>query len=99
MSYRIPKHLDNPMRCMGLPIDAVLVAGMVWSGFMLFDKSIYGLVIGPVTAYFYSKYRTRSMVRRMIRFIYWYLPWEMNFIKGVKGHHRQMRVNRCKIGI
>lgn len=92
MSYKIPKNLDNPMRCMGLPIDAVLVASSIWSGFMLFDKSLYGLVAGPIVAYFYSKYRTRSMVRRMIRFIYWYLPWEMNFIKGVQGHQRQMRV-------
>ncbi len=84
------------MRCMGLPIDAVLVAGAVWSGFMLFDKSIYGLIAAPIMAYFYSKYRTRSIARRMIRFIYWYLPWEMNFIKGVQGHHRKMQVNYAR---
>ena len=98
MTNRIPRTLDNPIRCLGIPIDAIIVFGMIWGSFVLFDKPIYGIFLGVIGANLFTRYRTRSSIRKIIRFIYWYLPSEMNFIPGIQGHQRKlnMRQIRCK---
>ena len=96
MSYRIPKTLDNPIRCLGIPIDTLIVFMMVWSGFVMFNKGLAGIVVGAVCANLFARFRSRSIIRRLIRFIYWYLPCEMNFIQGVQGHQRVMSMKKCK---
>lgn len=93
MSYMIPKTLDNPMRALGIPIDILLVFMGVWSSFVIFDQGLYGIPSGIFASTIFGRFRNRSIVRKIIRFIYWYLPSEMNFIKGVKGHERRLK---CK---
>ncbi|AIL66161.1 conjugal transfer pilus assembly protein TraL (plasmid) [Rickettsiales bacterium Ac37b] len=90
MNYRIPKTLDNPVRCLGIPIDALIVFMGIWGGFVVFDKGLFGIPVGIVVSMLFGKFRSRSIVRRFIRFLYWYLPSEMNFIKGVQGHQRKL---------
>lgn len=90
MNYRIPKTLDNPVRAAGIPLDTLLVFMGVWSTCVLFDKGLYGIFAGCIGANIFARYRTRSVIRKIVRFIYWYLPSEMNFIKGVQGHQRKM---------
>jgi conjugal transfer pilus assembly protein TraL len=94
MDYRIPKTLDNPIRCLGIPIDTLMVFLMIWSSFVLFDRGLYGIPVGLIASFFFSRIRSRSMLRKLLRFIYWYLPAEMNFIQGVKGHQRILKMNR-----
>ncbi len=93
MSYRIPRTLDNPMRALGVPIDMLLVFMGFWSCFVLFDSGLYGIPIGIIAAGVFGRFRERSIVRKLIRFLYWYLPCEMNFIKCVKGHERKLKCN------
>ena len=90
MQYRIPKTLDNPMRALGIPIDTLLVFMGTWSAFVAFDKGLYGIVTGIFVASVFGRFRSRSVIRKIIRFIYWYLPHEANFIKGLKGHERRV---------
>jgi len=91
MSYMIPKTLDNPIRALGVPIDTLIIFMGIWSAFVLFDSSLYGIPVGIVAAGLFSKFRNRAMIRRLIRFTYWYLPSEMNFMRGVKGHQRRLK--------
>ena len=90
MNYRIPKTLDNSMRCLGIPLDTLIVFMMVWSSFVMFNLGLYGIPVGVLMANIFSRFRSRAIIRKVIRFIYWYLPSEMNFISGVQGHHRQL---------
>ncbi|KIE04249.1 hypothetical protein NF27_IP00170 [Candidatus Jidaibacter acanthamoeba] len=96
MSYRIPKTLDNPIRCVGIPIDTLMVFMVIWSALFLFDQPIWGMVAGVIGANVFSRYRSRSITRRLVRFIYWYLPCEVNFIRGVQGHQRKMNMELKK---
>ena len=93
MNYRIPKTLDNSVRCLGIPIDTFIVFMMVWGSFMMFDKGLYGIPAGIMAANVFGRFRCRSIIRKIIRSIYWYLPAEMNFIKGVQGHQRKLSMN------
>ena len=93
MSYRLPKTLDNPIRALGVPIDTLLVFMGIWSMFVVFDSGLYGIPVGIFAASIFSRFRSRSIIRKLIRFIYWYLPSEMNFIRGIKGHQRRIK---CK---
>lgn len=96
MNYRIPKTLDSSFRCLGIPIDTLIVFMMVWGSFMLFDKGLYGIPAGIFAANIFARFRSRAIIRKIIRTIYWYLPCEMNFIKGVQGHQRKLTM-RFKI--
>lgn len=95
MSYRIPKTLDNPIRCVGIPIDTLIVFFMIWSAFMLFNSSLWGLFAGIIGANLFARFRSRSVIRKAIRFLYWYFPSEMNFIQGIQGHQRKMTMRRA----
>ncbi len=90
MNYRIPKTLDNSFRCLGIPMDTLIVFMMAWGSLMMFDKGLYGIPLGIFAANIFGRFRSRSIIRKIIRMIYWYLPSEMNFIKGVQGHKRKM---------
>lgn len=90
MTFRIPKTLDNPIRAVGVPIDLWIVFTIIWGCFVMFDQGLYGIVAGIIGASVFGRFRTRSIIRKIIRFIYWYLPNEMNYIKGVQGHQRKM---------
>lgn len=57
---------------------------------MVFDKGLIGIPLGIMSAGIFGRYRSRSIIRKLIRFIYWYLPSEANFIMGVKGHERKL---------
>jgi conjugal transfer pilus assembly protein TraL len=92
MNYRIPKTLDNSFRCLGIPMDTLIVFMMIWGSFMMFNKGLYGIPAGIIAANIFGRYRSRSIIRKIIRIIYWYLPAEMNFIKGVQGHQRQLNM-------
>ncbi len=92
MNYRIPRTLDNPMRCLGIPIDSLMVFMMVWGGFVMFNIGLYGIPLGIFAANVFSRFRSRSIIRKFIRFIYWYFPSEMNFISGAQGHQRKMNL-------
>lgn len=98
MSNRIPRTLDNPVRALGIPIDAIIVFGLIWSGLVLFDKPFLGLCLGVIGANLFTRFRTRSSIRKIIRFFYWYLPSEMNFIPGIQGHQRKLNMRQpvCK---
>lgn len=93
MNYRIPKTLDNPMRALGIPIDTLLVFMGIWSAFVIFDQGLYGIICGIFASSIFGRYRSRSIIKKLIRFVYWHLPNEMNFIKGIPGHQRLFR---CK---
>lgn len=98
MTYRIPKTLDNPLRVVGLPIDTVIVFAVIFSGGVLFDKGLHGIIVGIIAANIFARFRTRSVIRKIVRFMYWYLPCEMNPIQGIQGHQRKlsMRFKRGK---
>lgn len=90
MHYRLPKTLDHPIRALGIPIDSLLVFMGIWSTFVMFDIGLYGIPVGVVTASIFGRFRSRSIIRKLVRLLYWYLPSEMNFIKGVRGHERKL---------
>ena len=97
MTYKIPKTLNNPTRALGLPIDMLLVFMGIWSAFVVFDNGLFGIPVGIIAAGVFGRFRSRSIIRKLIRFIYWYLPNEMNFIKGVKGHERKLICKKCEV--
>ena len=99
MRNRIPKTLDNPVRAIGIPIDTLIIGGVIWVILFLFDVAFIGLVSGVVSAYLYQRYRKRSFIRVMARMLYWYLPASLNPIKqGVKGYERKIIVKGYKDG-
>lgn len=73
-------------------MDTLIVFMMVWGSFMMFDKGLYGIPAGVFAANIFARFRSRSIIRKIIRIIYWYLPSEMNFIKGVQGHQRKLNM-------
>ena len=93
MSHRIPRTLDNPIRALGIPIDTLIVFFVIWSAFVLFEQGLYGIFGGLFGVALFGRIRGRSTMRKIIRFMYWYLPAEMNFIKGVQGHQRKMKMS------
>lgn len=93
MSYRIPRTLDNPIRCLGVPVDIVVVFITVMGVFTSFEYGLIGSLVGVVVSNIYSKIKSRSVARKIIRIIYWYLPAEMNFICGVQGHIRSLTLS------
>lgn len=97
METRIPRTLDNPARCLGVPIDAVIVAAGVYISFSVFEMGMWGLLASPICANIFSKYRSRTIVRRFMRFIYWYLPFELNFIRGIQGHQRKLTMRPIRV--
>lgn len=99
MSYHIPKTLDNSVRCLGIPIDTLIVFMMIWGGFVMFNLGLYGIPVGVFVANIFARVRSRSIIRKIIRFIYWYLPGEMNFISGVQGHQRKMNMTLKNIDV
>lgn len=96
MSYRIPKTLDNPIRCLGIPIDTLVVFMVIWSAFFLLELPIWGMVTGVVGANIFSRFRNKSILKRLARFFYWYLPCEVSFIRGVQGHQRKLNMEYKK---
>lgn len=97
MNYRIPKTLDNSVRCLGIPMDTLLVFMMVWGSFVMFNKGLYGIPLGIFAANIFGRFRSRAIIRKIIRIIYWYLPSEMNFIRGVQGHQRKMNMENMDV--
>lgn len=98
MNYRIPQTLDNPTRCLGIPIDSIVVMMSVYAACVMFEAGFVGIVLAIIVGNLFSKYRSRSLIRRIVRFLYWYLPCELNFIRGIQGHQRVLKVERtCKI--
>lgn len=91
MSNKIPRTLDRPVRCLGMPIDSIIVALSVYSVCVLLEKGALGIFAAIISANLFSRYRSRSLVRNILRFIYWYLPAELNAIKGIQGHQRKIR--------
>ena len=92
MEDRIPKTLDNPWRALGIPIDSWVIFIAVWSLFVLFDKGLYGIFAGILAASVFTRFRKRSIIRKAMRFMYWYFPSEMNTIPGVQGHIRKLQL-------
>lgn len=73
-------------------MDTLIVFMCVWGCFMMFDKGLYGIPTGIIAANIFGRFRSRSIIRKVIRIIYWYLPCEMNFIKNVQGHQRKLNM-------
>lgn len=73
-------------------MDMLIVFMMSWGCFLMFDKGLYGIPAGIIAANVFGRFRSRTIIRKIIRLIYWYLPSEMNFIKNVQGHHRIMNM-------
>ncbi len=59
---------------------------------IMFNYGFIGIVTGIIGAVVFGRFRTRAIIRKIARFVYWYLPSEMSFIVGVKGHQRQMNM-------
>jgi type IV conjugative transfer system protein TraL len=91
MRTRIPRTLDRPIRCLGIPIDSIIVALSVYSTFVLLAKGVSGIFIAIISANLFSRYRSKSFFRNVLRFIYWYFPAEFNAVQGVQGHQRRLR--------
>ena len=92
MTYRIPKTLDNGVRCLGIPVDTLIDFMSVWGGFVMFNLGLYGVPVGVFAANIFTRFRSRTILRRIIRLMYWYLPREMNFITGIQGHQRKLNM-------
>ncbi len=91
---RIPRTLDRPIRCLGMPIDLVIVALSIYSVFILLEKGLIGILLALIGANIFSRYSSRSLMRNILRFIYWYFPAELNAINGIQGHHRKLEFRR-----
>lgn len=91
---RIPKTLDAPMRCLGIPMDSLMVFMSIMTAFMMLDQGLYGAPCGVIAAFIFARFRNRSMTRKIVRLMYWYLPAELNFIQGIQGHQRRLICKR-----
>ncbi len=90
---KIPKTLDNPPRAAGMPLDSVLIGAVTWLLFFVFNATFIGIIIGLSCGLIYQRYKKRSIVRRVARVLYWYLPASINPIKqGVRGHDRKLGI-------
>lgn len=87
---RIPRTLDRPTRLLGIPFDLAMIAVMVYYLFMLFEWGLIGIPIAIIVTNIYSRVRSRSLLRNIQRFIYWYFPAEVTRKTGVLGHMRRI---------
>ncbi len=92
MTCRIPRTLDRPTRCLGIPIDCIIVAASIYATFMMFEMGAIGMLAALIGANLFSKYRSRSLIRNILRLTYWYLPHELNSIHGIPGHLRKLKL-------
>lgn len=90
---RIPRTLDRPTRLLGVPFDLVVVCTMIYYMFMLFEWGMIGIPVAIVATNIYSRIRSRSLLRNIQRFIYWYFPAELTRKTGVLGHMRKIKFN------
>jgi type IV conjugative transfer system protein TraL len=88
---RIPRTLDRPTRLLGVPFDLAFIAVMVYYLFMLFEWGIIGIPAAVVITNIYSRVRSRSLLRNIQRFIYWYFPAEFTRKTGVLSHMRTIK--------
>lgn len=88
---RIPKTLDRPTRLLGIPFDLAMIAVAVYYLFMLFEWGFIGIPVAIVVTNIYSRVRSRSLLRNVQRFIYWYFPAEVTRKSGVLGHMRRIK--------
>jgi len=88
---RIPRTLDRPTRLLGVPFDLAMIAVMVYYLFMLFEWGLIGIPVAIVVTNIYSRVRSRSLLRNVQRFIYWYFPAEFTRKTGVLGHMRRIK--------
>jgi type IV conjugative transfer system protein TraL len=88
---RIPRTLDRPTRLLGVPFDLAMIAVAVYYLFMLFEWGLIGIPISIVVTNIYSRVRSRSLLRNIQRFIYWYFPAEVTRKTGILGHMRRIK--------
>ena len=88
---RIPRTLDRPTRLLGVPFDLAMIAVMVYYLFMLFEWGLIGIPVAIIVTNIYSRVRSRSLLRNIQRFIYWYFPAEVTRKTGVLGHMRRIK--------
>lgn len=88
---RIPRTLDRPTRLLGIPFDLAMIAVAVYYLFMLFECGLIGIPVAIVVTNIYSRVRSRSLLRNIQRFIYWYFPAEVTRKSGVLGHMRRIK--------
>ena len=91
---RIPRTLDRPTRFLGVPFDLVIVCMSIYYLFMLFEWGVIGIPVAIVITNIYSRIRSRSLLRNIQRFIYWYFPSELTRGNGVLGHMRTIKLKR-----
>lgn len=92
---RIPRTLDRPTRLLGVPFDLVIVCLMIYYLFVLFDCGAIGIPVAVIATNIYSRARSRSLLRNIQRFIYWYFPAELTRQTGVLGHMRKIRFKKA----
>lgn len=88
---RIPRTLDRPTRILGIPFDLAIVCMIVYYIFMMFEWGLLGLPVAIIVANIYSRVRSRSLLRNIQRFVYWYFPSELTRRTGVLGHMRKIK--------
>lgn len=88
---RIPKTLDNPTRILGIPFDLVAVCGVTYYVLAIFECGMIGFPISIIATHIYSRMRSKSLFRRVRRFVYWYFPAELTGRAGIPGHVRRMK--------
>jgi type IV conjugative transfer system protein TraL len=88
---RIPRTLDRPTRLLGIPFDLAMIAVAVYYLFMLFEWGLIGIPVAIIVTNIYSRVRSRSLLRNVQRFIYWYFPAEVTRKTGVLGHMRRIK--------
>ena len=88
---RIPRTLDRPTRFLGVPFDLVIICMGVYYIFMLFNWGMIGIPVAIIVTNIYSRMRSRSLLRNIQRFVYWYFPCELTRDKGVLGHMRKIK--------
>lgn len=73
--YRIPKSLDDPMRIVGMPVDELVLIGLLSLPFLFAGMMVTAIIVG-VTTWFSYKYilKKGQPPSFLINAIYWYLP-------------------------
>ena len=93
----IPRTLDESGRSFfGLQDDVLVVGAGIWLLLMgFFDMPFWGLLTGVVVAYIYSRIRSKTFVRWIMRMWHWYLPCEISLIRGgVPSHMRRLYLRK-----
>jgi hypothetical protein len=75
-----------------VPIDCIIVAASIYATFTLFEMGAVGVLVALIGANLFSRYRSRCLIRNILRLTYWYLPHELNSIDGIPGHLRKIRL-------